>query len=170
MTRRMVRSLFSSTRFVSFDLELTFFRPTFLLPQVTGSPLPSPTLLVRMLLGVDLGLSAPFPSFSVHFFARSFELEPTFSPSFPTFVRPLISNPEYKGKWSAPLIDNPKYKGVWAPQKIANPDYFEDLEPAKGLTAIGGVGFEIWTMTEDMLCKLTFLSFVFITTRDGRLT
>jgi hypothetical protein len=78
-----------------------------------------------------------------------------FPPSFPFFLllRPLIPNPSYRGKWSAPLIDNPSYKGIWAPQRIANPAYFEDLEPAKSLTPIGGVGFEIWTMTEDMLCS-----------------
>ena len=73
------------------------------------------------------------------------------APGCGPWSQPLIANPAYKGKWTAPLIENPEYKGVWAPAKIANPDYFEDLEPAKGLTAIGGVGFEIWTMTEDML-------------------
>jgi len=60
------------------------------------------------------------------------------------------ANPAYKGKWSAPMIDNPEYKGVWAPKKIANPDYYEDLHPAN-LNKIGGVGIEIWTMTEDIL-------------------
>jgi hypothetical protein len=60
-------------------------------------------------------------------------------------------NPNYKGKWSAPYIDNPAYKGVWAPRKISNPDFFEDLTPVTSLDKIGGVGIELWTMTEDIL-------------------
>ena len=66
------------------------------------------------------------------------------------WVRPVIRNPAYKGKWSAPLIDNPEYKGVWAPRKIPNPHYFEDKSPAD-FNPIGGVGFELWTMDEDIL-------------------
>jgi len=65
--------------------------------------------------------------------------------------RPFKANPEYKGKWYAPMIDNPAYKGVWAPSKIPNPDFFEDLTPVKSLSKIGGVGIELWTMTEDIL-------------------
>ena len=72
------------------------------------------------------------------------------APGCGEWVRPLIRNPAYKGKWSAPYIDNPDYKGNWAPRKIANPGYFEDLEPYK-FTKIGGIGFEIWTMDEDIL-------------------
>jgi len=49
------------------------------------------------------------------------------------------------------MIDNPVYIGEWSPRKIANPDYFEDLEPVKHLNKIGGVGIELWTMTEDIL-------------------
>ncbi|KAI0067998.1 Calreticulin-domain-containing protein [Artomyces pyxidatus] len=64
---------------------------------------------------------------------------------------PYKPNPAYKGKWFAPQIDNPAYKGEWAPKKIANPDYFEDLTPVKSLNKIGGVGIELWTMTEDIL-------------------
>lgn len=66
------------------------------------------------------------------------------------WTRPLKKNPEYKGKWSAPLIDNPAYKGVWAPRKIANPAYFEDKTPAN-LEPMGAIGFEIWTMQNDIL-------------------
>lgn len=66
------------------------------------------------------------------------------------WVPPLVPNPAYKGKWSAPYIDNPAYKGPWAPRKIPNPAFFEDKEPAK-LSTIGGLGFEIWTMDEDIL-------------------
>ncbi|KAK2464902.1 hypothetical protein APHAL10511_002978 [Amanita phalloides] len=65
--------------------------------------------------------------------------------------RPHKANPDYKGKWYAPLIPNPAYKGPWAPRKIPNPDYFEDKEPIKSLPKIGGVGIELWTMTEDIL-------------------
>ena len=49
------------------------------------------------------------------------------------------------------MIDNPAYIGEWAPRKIPNPDYFEDLTPVKSLKPIGGVGIELWTMTEDIL-------------------
>jgi hypothetical protein len=49
------------------------------------------------------------------------------------------------------MIDNPAYKGEWAPRQIPNPDYFEDLHPASSLNKIGGVGVELWTMTEDIL-------------------
>ncbi|KAG8796585.1 hypothetical protein FRB91_002842 [Serendipita sp. 411] len=65
--------------------------------------------------------------------------------------RPNKANPDYKGKWYAPMIDNPAYKGEWAPRKIANPDYFEDNTPVQSLKKIGGVGIELWTMTEDIL-------------------
>ncbi|KAJ3930798.1 MAG: Calreticulin family-domain-containing protein [Lentinula lateritia] len=64
---------------------------------------------------------------------------------------PMKANPAYKGKWYAPMIDNPAYKGEWAPRKIANPDFFEDLTPVRSLSKIGGVGIELWTMTEDIL-------------------
>ncbi|TCD65476.1 hypothetical protein EIP91_002594 [Steccherinum ochraceum] len=64
---------------------------------------------------------------------------------------PYKANPDYKGKWFAPLVDNPAYIGEWAPRKIANPIYFEDLTPVKSLVPIGGVGIELWTMTEDIL-------------------
>ncbi|KXN85686.1 hypothetical protein AN958_10869 [Leucoagaricus sp. SymC.cos] len=65
--------------------------------------------------------------------------------------RPMKANPNYKGKWYAPMIDNPDYRGPWAPRKIPNPDFFEDLTPVKNLPKIGGVGIELWTMTEDIL-------------------
>lgn len=73
------------------------------------------------------------------------------APGCGEWKRPFKSNPLYKGKWYAPMIDNPAYKGEWAPRKIANPDYFEDLTPVKSLNKIGGVGIELWTMTEDIL-------------------
>lgn len=66
------------------------------------------------------------------------------------WTRPMIKNPEYKGKWSAPMIDNPAYKGPWAPRKIANPAYFEDKTPSN-FEPMGAIGFEIWTMQNDIL-------------------
>ncbi|KAI9375993.1 Calreticulin family-domain-containing protein [Aspergillus egyptiacus] len=63
---------------------------------------------------------------------------------------PMIKNPAYKGKWSAPLIDNPAYKGPWAPRKIPNPAYFEDKTPSN-FEPMGAIGFEIWTMQNDIL-------------------
>ncbi|EGR52201.1 calnexin [Trichoderma reesei QM6a] len=66
------------------------------------------------------------------------------------WTKPMVRNPNYKGKWTAPYIDNPAYKGVWAPRKIKNPDYFEDKTPAN-FEPMGAIGFEIWTMTNDIL-------------------
>jgi len=65
--------------------------------------------------------------------------------------RPFKANPDYKGKWYAPQIDNPAYKGPWAPRKIPNPSYFEDKAPVRSLKRFGGIGIELWTMTEDIL-------------------
>ena len=64
--------------------------------------------------------------------------------------KPNKKNDAYKGKWLAPYIDNPAYKGVWKPKQIKNPDYFEDKTPAN-FEPIGAVGFEIWTMQNDIL-------------------
>lgn len=66
------------------------------------------------------------------------------------WTRPTIPNPAFKGRWTAPLIDNPEYKGEWKPKKIANPNYFEDKNP-NFFSPIKGIGFEIWTMDEDIL-------------------
>jgi len=49
------------------------------------------------------------------------------------------------------MIDNPDYKGEWAPRKVSNPNFFEDNDPVQNLEKIGGVGIELWTMTEDIL-------------------
>merc|ERR1712098_692013 len=54
------------------------------------------------------------------------------------------------GPWEKPMIKNPEYKGIWAPRKIKNPDYFEDKHPAN-LEPMGAIGFEIWTMQNDIL-------------------
>jgi len=73
------------------------------------------------------------------------------APGCGEWKRPNKPNPLYKGKWYAPMIDNPAYIGEWAPRKISNPDFFEDLDPIKSLEKIGGIGIELWTMTEDIL-------------------
>ena len=64
---------------------------------------------------------------------------------------PKVRNPEYKGKWTIPKIANPDYKGEWAPRQIANPAFFEDSSPSD-FTKIAGIGIELWTMTEDIVC------------------
>lgn len=64
--------------------------------------------------------------------------------------RPLKPNPAYKGKWSAPMVDNPAYKGPWAPRRIPNPNHFDDSTPAN-FEPIGAIGYELWTMTKDIL-------------------
>uniref|UniRef100_A0A182QXR6 Calnexin n=1 Tax=Anopheles farauti TaxID=69004 RepID=A0A182QXR6_9DIPT len=63
---------------------------------------------------------------------------------------PMVANPNYKGKWRPPLIANVNYQGKWAPRKIPNPDFFEDLTPFR-MTPIAAVGFEIWSMSNDIL-------------------
>jgi hypothetical protein len=73
------------------------------------------------------------------------------APGCGEWKRPNKPNPAYKGKWFAPMIDNPAYVGEWSPRKIANPAFFEDNTPTKSLNKIGGVGIELWTMTEDIL-------------------
>ncbi|KAK0246470.1 Calreticulin family-domain-containing protein [Armillaria nabsnona] len=73
------------------------------------------------------------------------------APGCGEWKRPNKANPAYKGKWYAPMIDNPAYIGEWAPRKVPNPDFFEDSTPVKSLSKIGGVGIELWTMTEDIL-------------------
>ena len=58
----------------------------------------------------------------------------------------------YQGKWTVPKIPNPEYKGPWEAKKIANPAFFEDSRPSD-FTKIAGIGIELWTMTEDILCR-----------------
>jgi len=66
------------------------------------------------------------------------------------WTKPMKMNPDYKGKWSAPYIENRAYKGVWAPRKIKNPDFYEDKTPAN-FEPMGAIGFEIWTMQNNIL-------------------
>jgi len=41
-------------------------------------------------------------------------------------------------------------QGKWAPKKIPNPGYFEEDTPFENLLPINAVGFELWTMSEDI--------------------
>jgi len=66
------------------------------------------------------------------------------------WTRPMIENPNYKGKWFPKQIPNPNYKGEWSPRMIPNPGYYEDLEPFQ-MTPISAVGFELWTMSSNVL-------------------
>jgi len=57
----------------------------------------------------------------------------------------MITNPLYKGIWTAPQIDNPDYKGPWRQKMKPNPDYREDKEPTKQWK-VTAAAFELWTM------------------------
>ena len=72
------------------------------------------------------------------------------------WTRPMKKNPAYKGKWTAPMIDNPEYKGVWKPSRIANPNFFKDMSPST-FEKMGGIGFELWTMQNDILFDNIFI-------------
>lgn len=87
------------------------------------------------------------------------------APGCGVWKRPMKANPAYKGKWYAPMIDNPAYIGEWAPRKIPNPAYFEDYEPVQSLSKIGGIGIELWTMTEDILFSNVYVGH---STEDAR--
>ncbi len=41
-------------------------------------------------------------------------------------------------------------QGKWAPRKIDNPAYFEDDTPFFSLIPIAAVGFELWSMSENI--------------------
>ncbi|XP_041706754.2 calnexin isoform X1 [Coregonus clupeaformis] len=79
------------------------------------------------------------------------------APGCGAWQRPMIDNPNYKGKWKAPMIDNPNYQGVWKPRKIANPDFFEDLHPFR-MTPFIAVGLELWSMSSDIFFDNFFIS------------
>ena len=49
---------------------------------------------------------------------------------------------------SLPSIPPPQ--GTWAPRKIDNPAFFEDKTPFFSISPIGAIGFELWTMNEDI--------------------
>uniref|UniRef100_A0A1I7X8R0 Calreticulin family protein n=1 Tax=Heterorhabditis bacteriophora TaxID=37862 RepID=A0A1I7X8R0_HETBA len=64
--------------------------------------------------------------------------------------RPLMPNPNYKGKWVRPKIANPAYKGVWTPRQIANPHFFVP-NAYDGLAPISAIGIELWTMSQNII-------------------
>lgn len=41
-------------------------------------------------------------------------------------------------------------QGKWAPREIPNPAYFEDKTPYFSFTPITAVGFELWSMSENI--------------------
>lgn len=69
---------------------------------------------------------------------------------------PMVPNPSYKGKWFPPTVVNPNYMGVWEPKTIPNPHYYHDVNASR-IEPIGGMGFEIWTMTPDILFDNIYL-------------
>ncbi|KAA0203708.1 hypothetical protein HAZT_HAZT008986, partial [Hyalella azteca] len=79
------------------------------------------------------------------------------APGCGPWQRPLIDNPNFRGKWKPKQITNPNYRGVWMPQMIPNPNYFNDLEPFK-MTPISAVGFELWSMSNNILFDNIFIS------------
>lgn len=42
------------------------------------------------------------------------------------------------------------FQGKWAPREIPNPAYFKDDTPYFSLTPISAVGFELWSMSENI--------------------
>lgn len=69
---------------------------------------------------------------------------------------PLVYNDNYKGPWIPPQIENPDYEGEWIPRLIDNPEYYEDTNPAN-LKDIGGLGFELWSMNDNILFNNIYL-------------
>ncbi|CCE64511.1 hypothetical protein TPHA_0H03080 [Tetrapisispora phaffii CBS 4417] len=63
----------------------------------------------------------------------------------------LISNPDYKGLWEQPMIENPDYMGVWEPELIKNPEHYEDSTPSKLSEPVGGILFEFYSGSIDLL-------------------
>jgi len=110
--------LIPSTRSFSFGLELTFIF-SLLLSQVTGSPLPSPTPLVRTLPDVDLGLSE-----SLRFlFPARLRLELTSSLLLRSFVTRQASDlqPRVQGKVVCSSHRQPRVQGSLGSSKDRQP-------------------------------------------------
>lgn len=53
--------------------------------------------------------------------------------------------------WSVPTIVHFVVQGKWAPRKIDNPAYFEEDALFTSFSSISAVGFELWSMTKDIL-------------------
>ncbi|KAK6459384.1 Calnexin [Scheffersomyces xylosifermentans] len=70
---------------------------------------------------------------------------------------PMIANPQYVGPWIHPKIKNPNYKGEWKPRMIPNPEYYDDNKPSNLNQLVGGLGFELWSMNNDILFDNIYL-------------
>ncbi|KAI6176720.1 Calreticulin family protein [Aphelenchoides bicaudatus] len=70
--------------------------------------------------------------------------------------KPMKANPNYKGKWTPPRIKNPDYKGKWSARLIDNPNYFE-ANPYSQLEKVTALGFELWTMSQNILFDNIFI-------------
>uniref|UniRef100_A0A0N4UL59 Calreticulin family protein n=1 Tax=Dracunculus medinensis TaxID=318479 RepID=A0A0N4UL59_DRAME len=70
--------------------------------------------------------------------------------------RPMIPNPAYKGKWKRPMVSNPDYKGKWKARQTENPYFFEP-HPYSQLQSISAVGFELWTMSGNIIIDNIFV-------------
>lgn len=46
------------------------------------------------------------------------------APGCGVWKRPMINNPDHKGKWKAPLVDNPNYQVVMRGMKMWTPPVF----------------------------------------------
>eukprot|EP00188_Purpureofilum_apyrenoidigerum_P000351 Plantae.Rhodophyta-Purpureofilum_apyrenoidigerum.ctg11484.p1 GENE.Plantae.Rhodophyta-Purpureofilum_apyrenoidigerum.ctg11484~~Plantae.Rhodophyta-Purpureofilum_apyrenoidigerum.ctg11484.p1 ORF type:complete len:554 (-),score=107.02 Plantae.Rhodophyta-Purpureofilum_apyrenoidigerum.ctg11484:316-1977(-) len=64
------------------------------------------------------------------------------------WIRPMVGNPEYRGKWTAPLIDNPNYIGEWKPRRIKNPAHYKVDNPC--LLPVAALGLELWVMDSNI--------------------
>jgi len=69
----------------------------------------------------------------------------------------MKSNPKYKGKWTPPKIQNPNYKGRWSAQLIDNPNFYE-VDPYSQLTPVTAIGFELWTMSRNIIFDNIFIA------------
>lgn len=72
---------------------------------------------------------------------------------------PMLPNPDYYGPWVPRRIKNPAYKGKWVPRPIANPHFYEEKAPAQFYSAIGGLGFELWSMQSGFMFNNILLTF-----------
>lgn len=66
------------------------------------------------------------------------------------YTPPKIKNPNFKGKWNPPKIPNPKYIGKWEARQIENPFYFELTKPSELIEDIYALGFELWTIHDEI--------------------
>lgn len=70
---------------------------------------------------------------------------------------PKIPNQDYVGPWLPPQVPNPNYKGDWFPPMKSNPNWFEDLRPSDLSSEIGALGFDLWSMENEVLFDNIYL-------------